>query len=231
MANTTGDFPDKSIFERWIECHDQLKFVTKEKGVPTPKELEELVSKDRSNTPEEWPICQRNFRLILFLNQGQFIKKWFPDYDPTIFVREEDKPYDWDHILAQAGSYSEYNNGEHSRKYRAILNSIGDLRVWPSGENRRDGNSDLNDKIGLMKKNKDPLPNTSPLRHKPCSFKTFGEITAESCISNLEMWLRAYRKVKLPLLERAVLVRAINLYRFVYDKYKFREYRNSTTIS
>jgi hypothetical protein len=78
-------------------------------------------------------------RLLLMWWQREFIAKWFPDYDPASYIRADEQPSDVDHILSRENESPARNDKEP--EYVKWRDCIGNLRVWPKGENRRDQNN------------------------------------------------------------------------------------------
>lgn len=91
----------------------------------------------------------RENRELLLYAQRDFLARRFHDYDPARkdLWEAHNRPWDFDHILA---SYYFYNRKDGST-YRGVCGqwgyTIGNLRAWPSEENRSDKADTAADKI------------------------------------------------------------------------------------
>ncbi|MDD4930186.1 MAG: DUF262 domain-containing protein [Gallionella sp.] len=86
-----------------------------------------------------------NNRSILLYAQRDWLKMWFPDYDPSQPEQLEDmnRPWDFDHIHPQR-----YLKNEKGNSHQNIPNivwdwhsSMGNFRAWPLELNRADGDT------------------------------------------------------------------------------------------
>lgn len=71
--------------------------------------------------------------------------------------RDEDTPYDYDHIVPSAhwagwkgAAHNQLRFIDHCKSINVLGNSIGNLRVWGSSENRSDGDAAPAYKLGLV---------------------------------------------------------------------------------
>jgi len=75
--------------------------------------------------------------------------------------------------------------------------------------------------LGLEKDESDKLPDKSPLRHKPCEFDNYGQISDSSYIHERDKWVNVQRIVSLDSLRDAVKSRMIKLYSDLYNNVAF----------
>lgn len=93
-------------------------------------------------------------RSLLLFVQRDWLRRWFPDYDPTVPDQVEDKnrPWDFDHIHPQR--YLVSDSGSSRRKIPPIVwdwhQSIGNLRAWPLEANRSDGDTSPRIKLSTV---------------------------------------------------------------------------------
>lgn len=91
-----------------------------------------------------------NKEMLLFA-QRQYLKKWFPDFDPSRpeFLEDTNRPWDFDHIYAQ--NLIRYESGKALRGMPQLIKdwhgSIGNFRAWPLEANRSDGANELKEKF------------------------------------------------------------------------------------
>ena len=118
----------------------------------------------RVNTARQfWHAKPRGRIDILIWLQRDYVHDTFRDYDP-LALRENDLPYDLDHISPHSHSKLSYArktdleaifgvdaDDPRCRCFRAYwwhhTNAIGNYRVLPLGQNRSDGNTSIADKI------------------------------------------------------------------------------------
>lgn len=108
---------------------------------------------------DEHKVVRQNVYLnetdILFWAQRNFIYKWYPDYDHSLFINREDLPYDIDHIIPSdffmmRGVLNSDKLPEIFRHYKwTVPNNIGNYRFWPKELNRADQAKGLKDKFLL----------------------------------------------------------------------------------
>lgn len=85
-----------------------------------------------------------NKSMLLYV-QRDWIKTWFPDFDPSIpeFLEDKNRPWDYDHIHPQSclkGKGDRYRQGM-PQLIKDWHGSIGNLRAWPLEANRADGDN------------------------------------------------------------------------------------------
>lgn len=84
-------------------------------------------------------------RSILLYAQREWLRKWYPNFDPSLPEHMEDKnrPWDYDHILPQNLLRAESGNAR--RNIPQVIwdwcGSIGNLRAWPMEANRSDSDT------------------------------------------------------------------------------------------
>lgn len=78
-------------------------------------------------------------RLVLYA-QRHWLKRWFPQFDPTSpdQLEDTDRPWDWDHIFPTKYVYNKKGLAQILREWHW---TIGNLRAWPMQSNRSDGES------------------------------------------------------------------------------------------
>ena len=92
-------------------------------------------------------------RPVLLYAQRDWLKKWYPHFDPSLpeFMEDKNRPWDYDHILPQNLLRTE--TGYSRKKIPQVIwdwcGSIGNLRAWPLEANRAD--SDTSPTIKLVK--------------------------------------------------------------------------------
>ena len=140
-----GIFPGKAIYE----ALQQNRFLIQEDLSPEAYETEL-----RNSEPPRWNIL-RNENILVLWGQRYYIHQWFPDFDPSLYQKESDLPYDADHIIPRAHlderSQPRGKNYQVSQEFRdnksRILNSPGNIRFWPKHLNRADGQKNLDKKF------------------------------------------------------------------------------------
>ena len=185
-----------------------------------------------SEGPPEWALVH-NERLLAMWAQRAFLTRCFPDFDPTRFARD-DLPYDVDHILAAAHLARQGHKTsvpDHFYTWRDRLqSSAGNLRYWPKGANRADGDDDMLVKQ-LLGAAADELPPNSQLRAQPLGLRTCGEVRAASFIpeEDVALWTRATQPSKfdwsdparLDAFREATMRRRVAMYNEMFDVIDF----------
>jgi len=100
VCEKKGNFPGREFYKTYQDHSYLIEELPENefRYIPSPEKYEAMLT----DTP--WLLDKK--RILVLWAQRQVISKWFPEYDPTIFAREEDKPYDFDHILPnENGSY------------------------------------------------------------------------------------------------------------------------------
>jgi hypothetical protein len=150
--------------------------------------------------------------------------------------REEDTPYDYDHILPSShwadwrgpnGCPPSFAGGEIG----IVGNGIGNLRVWDSSNNRSDGDEAPKYKLGLTPK---PGKGDSPEEHP----STMEELLRWSAIPNCDEHINNWRGCSLGIdgekrtwnpertvaFQKAVELRTFALYESFYNELAFSEW-------
>ena len=80
---------------------------------------------------------QKSKSLLLFA-QRSYLNKTFKDYDPSVpdTWKEQNRPWDFDHILPSAKTYYESKANTCKNALDEWMNTIGNLRAWRLEENR-----------------------------------------------------------------------------------------------
>lgn len=82
-------------------------------------------------------------RQILLYSQREWLRHWYPDFDPSLPENMEDKnrPWDFDHIFPQNLMRTDRGGTRHNIPdvIWDWFGSIGNLRAWPLEANRSDG--------------------------------------------------------------------------------------------
>lgn len=166
-----------------------------------------------------WGKGSHNHPLLLWL-QRNYVKS-LPG--SPVAGREEDTPYDYDHILPQ--SHWNYWTGQgqnvdrialfmpkNDNQYWVIGNSIGNIRVWSSSDNRSDGATPPIKKLV----NEDFFKNSAiPFQHKHWW---------DECSS--EKQHRSWSKNRAIAFQRAVEERSWALYQQFYNELGFASWAN-----
>jgi len=186
-AGAPSAFPGRAI-------HDRLREqAIVDRNLLRPGEYEGRTI-DAAGTPQ-WPPLH-NEELVVMWSQRAFIARCFPNYDPTLYKRTDDLPYDIDHIVPQA-CMDMRGRREHLPlelwNWRGpLLQGAGNQRYWPKSVNRGDGDRTPFEKH-LTSPADVPLPADSPLREAPYLLATCGEVQRASGIpaDDAGLWLRA----------------------------------------
>ncbi len=84
----------------------------------------------------------RHNRSMLLYVQRDWIKLWFPDFDPSLpeFMEDKNRPWDYDHIYPKKLLQGQKGGTLHGIPsiIKEWHNSIGNLRAWPLEANRSD---------------------------------------------------------------------------------------------
>jgi len=106
---------------------------------------------------------------VLVYAQRTWLHRWYPDFDPSLpeMMEDSNRPWDWDHILAES-----FIKGKHNipQSVRDWINSIGNLRAWPFEANRSDGNMPPIAKLDSMTHEDKSYGFTSPADIRESSF-------------------------------------------------------------
>lgn len=155
--------------------------------------------------------------------------------------RDEDTPYDYDHILPYQhwGDWTGHAKGarilEFLKKPYVIGNCIGNIRVWGSSDNRSDGAAAPAKKLLLV-----PVVEPEDLRASATRLETSSRLLGNSAIepNHAELWVRCLPEHGAPnrcwTLERtknfeiAVEQRAFSLYTRLYQEPDFQSWAIKT---
>jgi hypothetical protein len=188
LVKAPGPFPGQAIYETY-KNENYL--------APALLSIAEYSSQivDEEGNPVE-SVLHHEDDLLLWA-QRQYLTQWFPDFDPTQYTRDQDLPYDIDHIIAQnlldrRGRDKSGLPKEFVLFRDGLLHCVGNKRIWPKGENRRDNNKNP-EKKHLLGRPDQPLPANASLRYPPCCMEQFIEVRTASCIheDELEDWRQA----------------------------------------
>ena len=158
--NYEGSFPDFEIYSKWVEDEIAIQLpniATFENTLVLEadgflRSWHEVMG-DENDIHRDfrncfWDIWKKKELLLWF--QRDYCSKWFIGYNP-MSNDASDTPYDCDHIVpyshlissgSSANTYSE--DSEKNKRFfdfrYLYMNSIGNLRIWPSWANRSDNN-------------------------------------------------------------------------------------------
>lgn len=177
-AKASSAFPGRAIYARLREAGETLV----ENHLPTPDEFASTVLDDSTDPSRD---VLQNERLLAMWVQRQWLARWFPHFDPTLFARAEDLPFDLDHIVPAAHINMRGRGWHVSSQFEAwregLSNSVGNFRYWPKGENRADGEANPGKKH-LLGDAIAELPDDATLRRPPYGLRTYAEVRAASYI-------------------------------------------------
>lgn len=168
--------------------------------------------------------------ILLWLQRGYVAK--LPG-DP-IAKREEDTPYDYDHILP-ANHWSGWTGVKSGARFidycehaGIIGNSIGNIRIWGSSDNRSDGAASPAQKLLLVPQNSNEAPEA--LIERQATSTTLMEASAIDT-QHQSLWVRClppagkdnrfWNLERAKAFERAVEQRAFALYERFYEEPNF----------
>jgi hypothetical protein len=231
-ADARGAFPGKAIYAKMIVDGHIAE------PIPSPAEFKRMLT-----GPDGEPVghvLQYESSLPLYA-QRAVIARWYPKFDPTLYARADDLPYDIDHILAWAllDRRGLKSNAEAAGFYAVrdrVANAVGNFRLWPKGENRADRDRTLGDKF-LLGERDASLPSDCSLRRAPYDLATYGEVRQASFIpeEDLELWKQASTgeeggrdwrdSRRLEAMREAMTRRRVTLYRETYDAAGFVKWR------
>lgn len=177
-AKASGAFPGRAIYARLREPGATMV----ENQLPSPGEFASTVLDDSADLSRD--ILQ-NERLLAMWVQRRWLARWFPHFDPTLFARAEDLPFDLDHIVPAAHINMRGRGWNVSSQFEAwregLSNSVGNFRYWPKGENRADGEANPGKKH-LLGDATVELPDDATLRRPPYGLRTYAEVRAASYV-------------------------------------------------
>jgi hypothetical protein len=171
--NAKGSFPGKVIY---LALNERILI---EPNIINPVEFQ--VELTKGDNPR-WNILQQE-RVLVMWCQRSYFQEWFPDFDPTLYQKEHDLPFDVDHIIPQAFMDMRgrrYNWPEQFwSSRRQILHGSGNLRYWPKSLNRADGHCNLDEKY-ILGHGRSRTPDDSYLREY--KLNTIGDVRRASVI-------------------------------------------------
>lgn len=93
-------------------------------------------------------LANRERHLLLYAQRG-FLARKFPDFDPSRrdLWEGHNRPWDFDHIHAQAYVYNKKSDNRYQRFVKQWLDTLGNLRAWPFEDNRSESADRADDKI------------------------------------------------------------------------------------
>lgn len=230
VASTeVGGFPGKQIFE--VLRADKTRESVRD--LPSPAEFGALL---RDSVAPRGDLLHNEKQLAMWV-QRALVATWFPAFDPTMLATDDERPFDFDHILPTS-HFERRGRGRDpvAERFYAwrdpLRHGAGNLRVWPKGANRGDGNRGLAGKH-LVGGRDEPLPEDSPLRLTPMNLRTCGDVRAASFIAEEDaaVWSRVDRPAgryhewndqeRLDALREAVTRRRIAMYREMFTTVGF----------
>lgn len=164
-------------------------------GVLVPNKYEELLN--NQNKPVHAILCRE--RDSLLWSQRQQVHKWFDRiYDPFLYVKTEDLPFDLDHIVpAHHMSRHKVKSRDESlfNDYRSgLLGSIGNLRIWPRSLNRSEQEPELDERY-LLGPEEESLPSDDQHRFGEWDMSTYGEVRSASVFGQEEAERSVWERV------------------------------------
>ncbi|MCC7277293.1 MAG: DUF262 domain-containing protein [Chromatiaceae bacterium] len=155
--------PDSAIWTDWNWYNSFVEILVKDTG--TKEKWNKLLTPEMIQNDDEWPDlpqsinqASRHFldtlwdlRPILLYAQRDWLRKWYPGFDPSQpeYMEDKNRPWDYDHILPQ-----KLWRGESGWSLKGIPTlikdwcvSVGNLRAWPLEANRAD--SDISPTLKL----------------------------------------------------------------------------------
>jgi len=172
-------------------------------------------------------------RQVLLYAQRDWLKTWYPHFDPSQPETMEDhnRPWDYDHILPQNLLHSE--SGNSRRNIPQLIwdwcGSIGNLRSWPLEANRSDSDTSPTVKMEQVSAEEQLYGMTVPVDERKASF-VHEDIDwphwlecvpmnedGETVENRRYLALRDYHDYRKSLI-KAIVLRFIELYRAWYDE-------------
>jgi len=210
-----------------------------EPDILTPEAYQQQLCGDENGKPR-WSILQRERELVMW-TQRAHLHCWFDRFDPTLYKKDQDLPYDIDHIIPQA--YLDMRG----RRYKlpsifwewrgAVLGNAGNLRYWPKALNRADQHKNLDGKY-LLGAQCQPTPQTpqedSYLRE--IGLNTVGDVRQASFVADgqLDDWETAsgtggdaydwHDPERMRAFRRATEQRRVDMYSQFYDQVRWKEW-------
>lgn len=246
LKNCKDVFPDREIYKQWLNEKNMAI------QLPPLEIFSETFSEDADGFLRELEKIKvkegdiyRDFRItfwykkeLLLWFQREFYAKWFVGYNP-MSNDAYDTPYDYDHIvpyshLINSGSIlktGSNDTGKHQKfsncRY-SYVNSIGNLRMWPSWANRSDNNSCHTKKLKM--ENEFEI-NTETI---DLSFKSNNDFILASSINieDFELWKKAggkpmdWNQDRRKAWQEAVEKRVLFLFQNFYDSFEFSKWTN-----
>jgi hypothetical protein len=163
--------------------------------------------------------------------------------DP-MFGREEDTPYDYDHILPSSnwGNWRGLHNSKDrlldfsEREYWVLGNGIGNVRVWDSSKNRSDGDIAPASKLGLVGGQdrvgfKDLMTEAGCLLRQSAIPDMDSHRSAWIACSRDDAEKHSWNKDRALAFQFAVESRAFHLYERYFDEPSFNEWYGENGVS
>ncbi len=172
---------------------------------------------------------------ILLYAQRDWLRKWYPDFDPSQpeYMEDKNRPWDYDHIHPQSLLRSDAGNPR--RNIPQVIwdwhGSIGNLRAWPLEANRADSDVSPAQKLKLVNRDDRRYDVTSEEIKRKASFvqentewvcwqNSVPMSNNDSCISNKGyLSSKEYHENRKALI-KAIVLRFVALYRAWYDELK-----------
>lgn len=223
-------FPDKIIYEKLVEKEERaIRITTPDaiKHIAFSAEDAKLRGWRRFDTKETSSEEKRKIKLynrwwghgghvhpILLWLQRDFVSSFSGD---PMAGRDDETPYDYDHILPAAYWYDKRSIQiselcEDDDANWRVGNSIGNLRVWGSSDNRSDGDDSPAEKI-LDREDSSDILVQSAIKHEHRDFW-------QTC-SGEKGKGRVWNSTRVKVFQQAVEERAFALYKSYYNDLGF----------
>ena len=200
----------------------------------TPEEYKGKLG-DEADALPVWGLLEQEWDLSLWI-QRKNLQDWFENFDPTLYKKQVDLPYDADHILPK--SYKNMRGRTHKQASlfwnwrNRTINSPGNYRFWPKSLNRSDQHKNLSDKY-LLGSASAHVPEDSYLRS--FDLNTIGDVRTASFISEEDVndWRIAANELhpydwadpkRMEAFRRAVDARRLGMYTEFYNTLSLGEW-------
>lgn len=140
--------PDSPVWTEWSWYTSFTDFLTREWDIqgslannPGAAELAE----SKIQAARHFFDTLYDSRSILLYAQREWLREAYPEFDPSQpeYMEDKNRPWDYDHIHPQSFLRSQNNNSLRNvpQVIKDWHGSIGNLRAWPFGMNRADGDT------------------------------------------------------------------------------------------
>jgi hypothetical protein len=181
----SGNFPGYAIYQA-LFFERQL-----ESEILSPSLFQSRLGADEQ--PPASSLLNHEYDIGLYI-QRRYFHQWYENFDPTLYHKQRDLPYDADHILPKAYKNMQGIRGTQAAIFwqwrDAVMNSPGNFRYWPSNLNRSDQMKNLRAKW-LLGPASQAIPEGSYLRN--FGLTTVGHVRTASYIGeeHINHWERA----------------------------------------